>query len=45
MIEIVKDVGKIQKKRQAPKTEWTDIEVAQVLVAVFNLGEGDFVEI
>ena len=35
--------GEIRQPK--PKVQWTNKEVAQLLVAVYNLGEGDWVEI
>lgn len=34
-----KDISKIQNLK------WTELELAQLLIAVFNIGEGDWVEI
>ena len=34
-----KDISKIKNLK------WTELELAQLLIAVFNIGEGDWVEI
>lgn len=52
--KVLNDIYKHQAKRDnqvlsaAPtksKANWTDVEVAQLLVAVHNLGEGEWFEI
>lgn len=52
--KILDDVNKLHKQRQQEifashevkiPAKWTTVEVAQLLVAVFNLGEGEWYEI
>lgn len=46
MVKLCGEVSSLVKPRkQSLAAKWTDVEVAQVLVAVYNMGEGDWVEI
>ena len=48
--KIQRDVREISDKRdkellKVERVKWTNVEIAQLLVAVLNLGEGDWLEI
>jgi hypothetical protein len=52
--KIINDVNILQKQRDREifsshevkiEVKWTNVEIAQLLVAVFNLGEGEWYEI
>ena len=50
MLKILDESKEINQKREkavlkSNKIEWTNKEVAQLLIAVFNLGEGEWLEI